>query len=243
MSVFVFPNNAAISEDLDRRVSEASARAIASHNRFTVAISGGSLPTLLSAVLKSNKSVDWSKWHVFLADERCVPLKHADSNFALIKTALLDFVPIPPAQVYPIAEDLIGNPHLVAINYTVMLEGVFGKQGVPVFDLILLGMGPDGHTCSLFPGHPLLNEYSLWVTHITDSPKPPPSRITLTYPVLNAATEVIFVSTGDSKADVLHRILDLDEVLPSQRVRPKSPVIWIVDEGAASQLQIPTVKM
>ncbi|KAJ3214932.1 6-phosphogluconolactonase [Dinochytrium kinnereticum] len=244
MSVLVFTaGNKGISEDLNARVSIASSEAIASHGRFTVAISGGSLPSILSANLRDNKSIDWTKWHVFLADERCVPLAHPDSNYDLIKKSLLDFVSIPADQVYPIAENLIADPAAAAVDYTEKLKKVFGAGGIPVFDMILLGMGPDGHTCSLFPGHPLLDEKSLWVASILDSPKPPPSRITLTYPVLNAAIDVVFVTTGDSKADVLHAILDKKEPYPSQRVAPRKPVIWMLDQPAASKLQLAVTKL
>ncbi|KAI8846616.1 glucosamine-6-phosphate isomerases/6-phosphogluconolactonase-domain-containing protein, partial [Chytridium lagenaria] len=239
-SIYVFADgNAGISRDLNDRVAASSSASISHHGFFTVAISGGSLPSILSKDLRHNTTIDWSKWHVFLADERCVPHAHPDSNYDLIKTSLLEFVPVPKDQVYPIAENLIDSPAAAAKDYQDKLAKVFG-EGLPVFDMILLGMGPDGHTCSLFPGHSLLEETGLWVSSLTDSPKPPPSRITLTYPVLNAAREVVFVTTGDSKADVLHAILDLKEPYPSQRVAPSKPVVWLLDAGAASKLQIAT---
>ncbi|KAJ3300121.1 suppressor of los1-1 [Blyttiomyces sp. JEL0837] len=217
MSVInVFESNAAISQALNQKVAHLSQEAIARWGKFTVAVSGGSLPTILSAELKKNATVDWAKWHVFLADERCVPLDHADSNCKLIKNELLAHVSIPANQVYPLNEEYAADPAKAAEDYTEKLKRVFGTSGFPQFDLILLGMGPDGHTCSLFPGHPLLNEKTAWVSWLTDSPKPPPSRITLTYPVLNIARCVIFVSTGESKAEVLHNILDKAEPYPSQ---------------------------
>ncbi|KAJ3177522.1 6-phosphogluconolactonase [Irineochytrium annulatum] len=241
-NITILPNADAISSALDARVSAASASAIQRTGRFTVAISGGSLPSQLGANIKHNNSVDWSKWHVWLADERCVPHDHPDSNYLLIKNNLLDHVPIPAEQVHPIGAQLVNDPAAAAQDYQNQLRALFGDGGVPVFDLILLGMGPDGHTCSLFPGHALLQEHSLWVAPITDSPKPPPCRITLTYPVLNAADNVWMVTTGRAKAEVLHAILDEGAALPSGLVKPRKPMHWIVDTEAATLLSA-SVKM
>jgi len=111
----------------------------------------------------------------------------------------------------------------------------------PVFDLVLLGMGPDGHTASLFPDHELLDEEDRWVAPIDDSPKPPPVRLTLTYPVINHAARVAFVATGAPKKDILKRVFDLKEGLPCSRVRPVSPgtVVWFVDDAASANVAYP----
>ncbi|KAI9595975.1 6-phosphogluconolactonase [Syncephalis fuscata] len=224
--------------------------AIKRHDRFTIAISGGSLPSQLRGLLEPTirDQMDWSRWHVFLADERLVPLDHEDSNYRLIKEHLLDHVPIPASQVYPVNADLLSNPEEAADDYMDTLKRVFAHKDsvkVPVFDLILLGMGPDGHTCSLFPEHALLKEHVAWVASLTDSPKMPPQRITLTMPVLNHAHNATFVCAGRSKDDALRRILVKPEPgtdmahhpLPAARVRPlHGNLVWLLDNDAAEAL-------
>ncbi|KAI8049026.1 glucosamine-6-phosphate isomerases/6-phosphogluconolactonase-domain-containing protein [Syncephalis plumigaleata] len=231
-------------------VVKVAQEAIARHDRFTVAISGGSLPSQLSGLLQPaiRDTMDWSRWHVFLADERLVPHNHADSNYRLIKEHLLDHVPIPASQVYPVNEALLKEPEEAADDYMKVLQRVFAAKDAvkfPVFDLILLGMGPDGHTCSLFPGHELLDERIAWAASITDSPKPPPERITLTLPVLNHAHHATFVCAGTSKRDALRRILaksagetdPAQHPLPAARVHPlHGRLVWILDHVAAEAL-------
>ncbi|KAJ3410570.1 6-phosphogluconolactonase [Chytridiales sp. JEL 0842] len=240
--ILVLPGIQQVSEWLNEHVARVAAESIKASGKFTVAVSGGSLPTVLAAVLKSNKNIDWDKWHVFFADERCVPLDHADSNYLLTKKELLDHVPIPSNQVYTINDKLVQDPSKAAADYQQVLEKVFGVKYSttavqPSFDLILLGMGPDGHTCSLFPGHPLLKEDKLWVSSLTDSPKPPPSRITLTYPVLNAAKNIFYVTTGAGKAEIFKEIFDEHKQYPAALVKPKTDVVWLLDKPAAALIQ------
>ncbi|KAJ3029168.1 UNVERIFIED_CONTAM: 6-phosphogluconolactonase [Siphonaria sp. JEL0065] len=239
----VSASSAEISSQLSVDVAKLSAQRIAESGRFTVAVSGGSLPSILAKELKNNASVEWSKWHVFLADERCVPNIHADSNMFLLQKELFNAVPIPANQIHAINDSLLTSENgtcsdaetaSIANDYKAQLESLFGSN--IEFDLILLGMGPDGHTCSLFPGHLLLNVASTSVAYLIDSPKPPPARITLTYPVLNAAKHVYFVSTGEGKADVLYDILIKGVVYPSSLVKPQFPVVWYLDKPAAKLL-------
>lgn len=168
-------------------------------------------------------------------------MDHQDSNYNLCKQELFDKVPIPEDNIYAIDEDLIENAEEAAEDYKDKLIEVFAALNsakFPVFDLLLLGMGPDGHTCSLFPGHVLLDEKIDWVSPIEDSPKPPPRRITLTLPVLNHAHNVAFVTTGEGKQDILHKIIDLKEQeYPSARVRPEhGQLFWFMDDAASAKV-------
>ncbi|KAG0231833.1 6-phosphogluconolactonase [Mortierella sp. GBAus27b] len=238
--ILSFPDAQALSTGLDEYVAKLSAEAIKHHDKFTVALSGGSLPKQLSAVLRHNTSVDFSKWIVYFADERCVPLDHEDSNYLLAKNELFNHVNIPEENIHPIDASL--SPEDAAEDYISQLAKTFATRDsvrYPVFDLILLGVGPDGHTCSLFPGHELLNETSVWCAAITDSPKPPPERITLTFPVLNHAHHVAFVAAGAGKQDILQKILDpaSQEDLPARSVKPSTgSLTWFVDDAAAGKI-------
>ncbi|XP_006772461.2 PREDICTED: 6-phosphogluconolactonase [Myotis davidii] len=158
-------------------------------------------------------------------------------------THLLSKLPIPDSQVITIDPQLPVEE--AAEDYAKKLRQAFQGDSIPVFDLLILGVGPDGHTCSLFPDHPLLQEREKIVAPISDSPKPPPQRVTLTLPVLNAARTVIFVATGEGKAAVLKRILEDKEAspLPAALVQPHTgKLCWFLDEAAARLLTVPFEK-
>lgn len=182
---------------------------------------------------------------VFFADERVVPLDHPDSNYKLCKSELFDHVPIPPGNIHSIDPTLLDDLEELADAYEQELIREFAQKDsarFPVFDLILLGVGEDGHTCSLFPGHELVNESDRWVAYLEDSPKLPPKRITFTFPVLNHASRVAFVAAGAGKADTLPLVLDNPEHgLPASRVHPAHPgqVYWFVDDAASANLKFP----
>jgi len=200
--------------------------------------------------------------HVFYADERVVPLDHPDSNHNLCQTTLYskEGVTIPPSQINtiqpsdpdfdysaidftsPSEDDL----ETLADEYESKLIAEFASKDsvrFPVFDLILLGIGEDGHTCSLFPGpESAVSDGAGWVAHVKSSPKPPPYRITLTYAVLNHAARVAFVATGKGKVDVLRTVLDKpEEGLPASKVRLAFPgqVWWFVDDAASAKVMYP----
>jgi 6-phosphogluconolactonase len=263
MTIHILPSADELSSAVGRYVANVSAAAIQARGRLVVALSGGSLPQLLSAKLiiePLRRQINWAAWHVFFADERCVPLDHPASNYRLAKEKLFDYVPIPPNQIYPIDPTL--DPQAAAAAYQITMNNEqltmsnqqsstlppfhpstpsaplrTGLPNLPTFDLILLGMGEDGHTASLFPGHELLNETQRWVAPIFDSPKPPPERITLTLPVINHARHVAFVTTGAGKAEVLPEAIGSPTV-PAGMVQPIGGTLdWFVDEAAAANLK------
>jgi 6-phosphogluconolactonase len=242
MIVYSFPDTTTLSESLAEYILKAQRESIDKHGKFTVAISGGSLPKTLTALI-GKPGIKWAQWHIFYADERVVPLDDPDSNHSLALTTLYSQVPILPENIHPIDTELLGDIEELADAYEKELIREFAQKDsarFPVFDLILLGVGPDGHTASLFPGHELLSEEDCWVAYIADSPKPPSRRITLTLPVINHASRVAFVATGAGKVKILSDILDHPELgLPAARVRPVSPgqLVWFVDDPASAEVK------
>jgi 6-phosphogluconolactonase len=236
--VTVFDDAATLGVHAAGLIAGLSAAAVAARGRFTVALSGGSLPGIIGSALVAEpwlSTIAWPAWHVFFADERCVPPDHPDSNYRLANQTFLGQVPVNPSRIYTIDDHL--SPAGAARAYEQALRGLFGGVDWPRLDLLLLGMGPDGHTASLFPGHRLLAEREKWVAAITDSPKPPPARITLTLPVLNHAAAVVFVVTGGGKAERLPQALQPYPTLPAGMVRDgDEPVRWLVDRAAAANL-------
>ena len=225
-------------------VIRAATDAVAARGRFTIALSGGSTPKNLYTLIAANASatLPWAQMFFFWGDERHVPPDDPDSNYRMAKEALLSKVPIPPSNIFPIPAE---NPDASAAAeaYEQTLRKFFGLSAgeLPSFDLILLGMGPDGHTASLFPESGALQEKSrLVVANWVEKLKT--SRITFTLPVLNAARCVAFVVSGADKAEVLHEVLEGDapaEKYPSRLVQPSNgKLIWFVDRAAASQLSI-----
>ncbi len=243
--LFVFPTREELGAAAAAYVARLAAAATRACGRFYVAFSGGSLPGLLCPALTAlplRTAMDWRAWHVFWADERCVPQDDAQSNYRLVREQLLDQVDIPTTQIYPVDTGL--KPAAAAHAYQTTLAQAFrlATGEAPHFDLILLGLGEDGHTASLFPWHPLLHEKERWVAAIHDAPKPPPERITLTFPVLNRAREVVFITAGKGKAEAVAGVFapyESPEALPARLVRPPhGRVTWFVDQAAAAQLQI-----
>ena len=202
---------------LAARVVSAAAAAVAARGRFALAIPGGSVVSLLARGLAA--PVAAPNWHVFWADERRVPLADPQSNFRLAETELLP--KLAGAHLHPIRGS--------AADYETEL-----RPFLPL-DLILLGVGEDGHVASLFPEHPATRETARLVAEVHDAPKPPPDRVTLTFPVLNAARETLVVAAGAGKAAVVGRIFSAPGDLPAQRLSG-SPR-WLLDRAAAAHLK------
>ncbi|WP_020585801.1 6-phosphogluconolactonase [Desulfobacter curvatus] len=237
----VFSNHEKLSSALAAYIVRQETDAVARRGRFCVALSGGSLINIIGPPLATlSADIDWSAWHIFWADERWVPKESPDSNYNLANRRLLTHVGIPAGQIYA-ADDSLA-PAATAQTYENLMRNVLKPESGPWprFDLILLGIGPDGHTASLFPNHPVLGETQRWVLPVTDAPKPPPIRITITLPVINNARSVLFVAAGEQKASILSRVLNSNgkrPPLPSQLVKPSDGKLeWFLDRAAAAGL-------
>ncbi|XP_041862101.1 6-phosphogluconolactonase [Melanotaenia boesemani] len=237
--VVVFPSSAELGPVLAQLVKSRADKAISARGRFTLGLSGGSLVSILGKELLALPELDCSKWVVGFCDERLVSFDDPESTYGLYKNQLFSKINIPASGILTIDPSLPVKE--CAEDYTCKLKEAFPGDHFPVFDILLLGMGPDGHTCSLFPDHPLLEETQKIVAPISDSPKPPPQRVTMTFPVVNSAHCVAFVSTGGSKAPVLKEVLEGKEgpALPAARVVPTvGELFWLIDDPAAASLTI-----
>jgi 6-phosphogluconolactonase len=204
--------------------------------RFAVVLAGGSTPETMYGILARDymDGIDWSKVYVFFGDERSVPPHHEDSNLKMASEVLLDHVPV--ANVHRIQGEL--PPEEAAEAYEEQLRNFFQTEDVPRFDLILLGLGADGHTASLFPWTAVLEVHDCWVV-ANPVPRLGTTRITLTLPVINAARAVIFLVAGEDKAEALREILEGDadpRAYPAKLVQPPGGPEWMVDQSAASLL-------
>jgi 6-phosphogluconolactonase len=207
-----------------------------------VALAGGMTPKALYARLASaeyRNRVAWEQIAFFFGDERAVPPDHPDSNYGAACEALFRPLDISGKCIHRMKAE-VPDLEAAAAAYERELHTVFEGERVPRFDLIFLGMGSDGHTASLFPGSPALAECTRLVVPVTDAPKPPPHRLTLTVPVLNAARLVLFMATGADKAPALHEVLKgtaAPDHYPAKHVRPgPERLAWLVDEAAGRML-------
>nr|XP_043628674.1 6-phosphogluconolactonase 3, chloroplastic-like [Erigeron canadensis] len=230
-------------------ITDLSSKFISANGSFSVVLSGGSLIDTLRKVVEEPyvSKIDWSKWLIFFLDERVVPLDHPDSNYKLAFDGFLRKVPIPESNVYPIKERL--SPEEAADEYEQRLKHLVANKtlkaspitGCAKFDLMLVGMGPDGHVASLFCWHFQRFEKKKWVTFITDSPKPPPNRITFTFPLINSASEIAMVVTGEDAADAIKVALgehaSYGYPLPVQKVSPEGGLTWFLDKEATLKLK------
>ncbi|XP_022905933.2 6-phosphogluconolactonase [Onthophagus taurus] len=226
-NILVGDNDQQLSAHLSHLLEETSKKAIQERNIFTIGVSGGSAIKFLTDAIILLGDNDLTKWKFFFCDERVVPVSSEDSNFGAYKTELIAKTNLKEDQFVRIKEGVEADE--AAVDYVQQMEQYFPTGKFPEFDFLMLGMGPDGHTCSLFPGHKLLEEDKLWVASIVDSPKHPPKRITLTLPVLNNARNCCFVIKGMDKADMAQKVfVDKDQNLPAARVQPNSGMLHLI---------------
>jgi len=221
--------------------SSAAKEAVAKGVRFTVAISGGSTPRAMHGLLATDpfrSDIPWNSTYIFWVDERCVPINDPASNYGAIRNDLLDRIPRLIEQSYPMPVDCSSEKG--ALEYQKTLIDFFQLQEgeFPVFDLVFLGIGRDGHTASLFPGQETLDEDERLVVPVKGG-DPDVNRLTMTFPVLNNARHVVILVSGRSKAEVLRSIFEESQAnLPAQGIRPiNGRLKWLLDSEAASLLQ------
>ena len=242
--VRVYPNPTEVARAAARLFVDYAWQSISRYGQFCVALSGGNTPRMTYEFLASAEfrgQVDWAKVHVFWTDERAVPPDHPDSNYGMARRALLLHVPIPPGNVHRMEAEK-ANLGRAAHDYEEVLRKYLelDDRGFPRFHLILLGMGADGHTASIFPGTRVTRQTSRWVT----TPmvvKLNARRMTLTMPVLDAALRVVFLVVGREKAETLRAVLEgkADPPYPAQQVQPRDNGVklFLVDEAAAALLE------
>jgi 6-phosphogluconolactonase len=223
-------------------IAQQARNAIQKSGRFSIVLSGGSTPEETYARLARNpyqESIDWPRTHVFWGDERCVPPDDPRNNARMAYQQLLQHVPLSPEHIHPIASSL--PPIVAARQYEDELKAFF-KNSPPSFDLVLLGLGKNGHTASLFPGTPVLKESNAWAAEVYVAEQNL-WRVTLTTSLLNQAAVVIFLVQGTSKALVVRQVLQgpkNPEELPAQLIHPVSGEIhWLLDSQAASMINQP----
>jgi 6-phosphogluconolactonase len=214
--------------------------AIAKDGVFAIALSGGSTPRLLYEHLAKPPYRDafpWSRTHWFWGDERFVPHDDAQSNYRMVREALLSRAPIPVANIHSIPTEDIG-PEAAALAYERELQSFYGSPRLdparPLFDVVLLGLGPDGHTASLFPGASVLTERGKWAAAVVDSKSE--ARITLTYPALESSRNAAFLVTGQEKRAIFGRFRRGDDSLPAAGLRPIGALCLFADEAAAGKV-------
>jgi len=241
----VYPDADALAKGAAVNLIRLAQQSVAARGIFILALAGGSTPQKLYSVLASDpdfRDFPWDKTRLFFGDERHVPPSHIDSNYLMVSSTLLASGLVPAANVHRVRAEL-ADANMVAADYDVDLHTFFTQtmrvDGFPRFDVILLGMGQDGHTASLFPGSKALEEKERWVV-ANWVEKFKSTRITLTFPVLNAARTVFLLVAGADKANMLHEVLVRNRsqaVYPVQQVQPVDGAkVWLLDGAAAARL-------
>lgn len=250
VSIYSSKESDDVAQSVGSYVVKIQNEALKNSQTFKIAVSGGSLGKVLKAALIDNeelaKQVQWEKWEVFFSDERLVPLDHEDSNYGLFNEKVLSHLKGPKPTVHTINDSLLTGENGQIEGSDEAKDKQIAQEYASIlppnlkFDLVLLGCGPDGHTCSLFPGHKLLKEQTEHISLITDSPKPPPRRITFTFPVLEAAGAIAFVAEGEGKKTVVDEIFNRkDSQLPCKLVNELNvPISWFVNDAAINGVDV-----
>lgn len=248
-AVEVVPDAASLAARAAEWLIEQIAFAVQQRGRAVIALSGGSTPRAVFACLAEppwRDRIAWDKLHVFWGDDRFVPAGDDASNAKMARTALLDRIDIPASHVYPIPNDdgsrdddedaIFERARRAAALYATTLHAFYGGRRLRddhlLFDVVLMGLGDDGHTASLFPGSPALDERDAWVVASRTTNPPAPVRVTLTYPALQSTHAALFLVTGAAKREMVRRALAGDPELPSARYRAAGGTLWILDEAA-----------
>lgn len=229
----VLPDPAALAHHVAEWMT---AMALASPGQFLVSLSGGSTPKTLYGLLASDEfrgRFPWQRVSWYWGDERFVPYDHPESNYRMTREAMLAKAPVPPENIHPVPAD--GTPDEAASRYERTLQAAYGTTVLdparPLFDITLLGLGPDGHTASLLPGEPVLEERKRWVAAVSHGR--PEARITMTYPVIESSRHVAFLVAGREKAEIFGAIRAGGSQVPAARMQPVGELIWFVDQAAA----------
>lgn len=234
-NIHAYSNKQALLTATAERMVNCIVQAIQKNGVCNIALSGGNTPGGVFSLLASDSNrdqVDWDRLHVFWGDERMVPPEHNDSNFRMARETLLDHIKIPDENVHRMRGEIA--PEAAAIEYAELLHNHF-KGSFPCFDVILLGLGEDGHTASLFPETDAVGECEKHAVAVF-VPKLNSWRVTLTFPVINAAREVLFLVSGKSKSDMIQRIMSIkqpDKKIPATMVNPQNGELhWMLDSEA-----------
>lgn len=235
--ILAFPTPEKWAQTAADLIIEQAQAAIETRGLWSLVLSGGSTPRPVYQALAARKSeIDWQNTYIFFGDERCVPPDHPDSNYRMAREAFLDTVPIQKQNIFRIIAEI--EPESAAQDYQGMIDAHFYKAEKR-FDTLLLGLGSDGHTASLFPGTPALEEDTAWAAP-SRNPHNQTDRITLTFPAINAAREILFLVTGEDKAAVIADVIQNPggtPVYPAKRVSGTDTApTWILDQAAASEL-------
>lgn len=227
------------SASLARRVADwMTSAALAAKGDFRVSLSGGSTPKALFTLLASDPLIGcfpWPRVSWYWGDERFVPYDHSESNYRMTRETMLNKAPVPPGKVHPVPAH--GTPEEAASRYEKTLQTPYGATVLdparPMFDITLLGLGPDGHTASLLPGEPVLQERKRWVVAVSHGR--PEVRITMTYPVIESSRRVTFLVAGKEKAAIFKTVRAGGSDVPAARVSPVGELVWFVDRAAAGE--------